>query len=82
MAKFRNVEFQMSRGNGYGQYIIEANYKGKDVVAHTTDSEAWDYINDDSNKKKHNDAKRHCYYKIVDAYNNMKDNFKLYIVWN
>lgn len=75
MAKFRKVEFNMSRGNGYGQYLIHAKYKGKDLVIHTTDSEAWDYINDDSNKKKHDDAKRHCYYKIVDAYNNMKDNY-------
>lgn len=73
MAKFRKVEFEMYRCNGYGQYIIKANYKGKDVVAHTTDSEAWDYLNDDSNKKKHGDAKRHCYYKIVNAYNNMMD---------
>ena len=68
MAKFRNVEFQMYRGNSYGQYIIKANYKGKDVVAHTTDSEAWDYFNDDSDKEKHLNAKRHCYYKIVDTY--------------
>ena len=68
MAKFRNVEFQMYRGKGYGQYIIKANYKGKDVVAHTTDSEAWDYLNDDSDKEKHLSAKRHCYYKIVDTY--------------
>lgn len=75
MAKFRKVEFNMSRGNGYGQYLIHAKYKGEDLVIHTTDSEAWDYINDDSNKKKHDDAKRHCYYKIVDAYNNMKDNY-------
>ena len=75
MAKFRKVEFNMSRGNGYGQYLIHAKYKGKDVVAHTTDSEAWDYLNDDSNREKHNDAKRHCYYKIVNAYNDMKENY-------
>lgn len=75
MAKFRKVKFYMSRGNGYGQYLIHAKYKGKDLVIPTTDSKAWDYINDDSNKEKHMNAKRHCYYKIVDAYNNMKDNY-------
>lgn len=69
MAKFRKVEFYMSRGNGYGQYLIHAKYKGKDLVIPTTDSEAWDYINDDSNKEKHMNAKRHCYYKIVNHYN-------------
>ena len=53
MAKFRNVNFTMEIGNGYGQYVIKATYKGKEIVAHTTDSEAWDYLNDDSDKEKH-----------------------------
>lgn len=68
MATFRKVKFTMNRGNGYGQYIIEARYRGKDIKAYTTDSEAWDWLNDDSNKEKHQDALRHCYYKIVQAY--------------
>lgn len=72
MAKFRKVEFQMTRGNGYGQYIISAHYRGKDIVAHTTDSEAWDWINDESNKEKHQDALRHCYYRIVGEYEKSK----------
>lgn len=72
MAKFRKVEFNMVRGNGYGQYIIVCeSYKGKSIKAHTTDSEAWDWINDDSNKEKHRDALRHCYYKITEAYQNL-----------
>lgn len=76
MAKFKKVEFTMARGNGYGQYkVIAENYRGKRVVAHTTDSEAWDYINDEGNtkeeKEKHRDALRHCYYKIVTAYENL-----------
>lgn len=66
--KFRNVAFTMTRGNGYGQYIIQATYRGQQVKVHTTDSEAWDYLDDESNKEKHNDARRHCYYKIVCAY--------------
>lgn len=70
MATFRKVNFTMRRGNGYGQYIIEAHYRGKDIKVHTTDSEAWDWINDDSNKEKHQEALRHCYYKIVEAYEN------------
>lgn len=71
MATFRKVKFEMARGNGYGQYYILATYKGKAIKVHTTDSEAWDYLNDDSNKEKHNDARRHCYTKIVEAYNNL-----------
>lgn len=68
MATYRNIEFNMARGNGYGQYYIHANYKGKDIKAHTTDSEAWDYLDDDSNKEKHREALQHCYFKIVSEY--------------
>jgi hypothetical protein len=66
--KFRKVNFSISRGNGYGQYIIEATYRGKQVKAHSTDSEAFDFIDDESNMEKHRDALRHCYSKIVSAY--------------
>lgn len=70
MATFRGVQMEISRGNGYGQYVITATYRGKQVTAHTTDSECFDYLNDDSNKAKHLEAKRHAYYKIVNAYKN------------
>ena len=71
MATFRKVNFEMRKGNGYGQYVIEARYRGQNIKVRPTDSEAWDWINDDSNKEKHNDARRHCYLKIVEAYNNL-----------
>ena len=70
MATFRKVEFNMIRGNWYGQYYIVSRYKGVDLKVHTTDSEAWDFINDDSNKEKHMAALRHCYAKIKEAYEN------------
>jgi hypothetical protein len=73
MATFKKVNLKIQRGSGYGQYIITATYKGKEVKAHTTDSEAYDWLNDDSNKEKHQDAKRHCYMKIVQAFDNMKE---------
>ena len=68
MATYRNIEFTMTRGGGYGQYYVHANYKGKNIKAHTTDSEAWDYLYDDSNKEKHREALQHCYFKIVAEY--------------
>jgi len=68
MAKFRKVEFDMCRGNGYGQYYITAKYKGKYIKVHTTNSEAYDWYNDDSNKEMHKDALRYCYSKIVNEY--------------
>ena len=70
MATFRKVEFNMIRGIGYGQYYIVSRYNGVDLKVHTTDSEAWDYINNDSNKEKHMEALRHCYMKIKQAYEN------------
>lgn len=77
MAKFRKVEFTMVRVNGYGQYkVIAENYKGKRIVANTTDSEVWDWLNDEGNTKEekdlHQQALRHCYYKIVSEYEKNK----------
>lgn len=66
---FRKVKFSICQASGYGHYIIEATYRGKKIKAHTNDSEAWDYIEDDSNKEKYNDARRHCYMRITQQYN-------------
>ena len=66
MAKFRKVEFTMTRANGYGQYYILSKYRGVDIKAYTTDSEAWDYLESECEKGK--DARRHCYYKIKNKY--------------
>lgn len=71
MATFRKVNFEISKGNGYGQYFISGTYKGKAITAHTTDSEAYDYLNDADNKVKQLEARKHCYMKIIQAYNNL-----------
>lgn len=72
MQKFRKVEMEMRRGNGYGQYYITAHYRGVDIKAHTTDSEAWDWFNNEGStkeeKEKHREAMRHCYGRIVAEY--------------
>jgi len=68
MAKFRKVELRISRATGYGQYYLIANYKGKQIEVHTTDSECFDWLNDDSNKEKHLEAKQYAYRTIVNAY--------------
>ena len=69
--QFKQMRFTMERANGYGQYYIEAYYRGKIIKAHTTDSEAWDWLDDDSNKEKQLAARRHCYNKIRTAYNGL-----------
>jgi len=68
MSKFRKINLSISKGNGYGQYIVSAKYRGKNINAHTTDSEAFDYLENPDNKEKHLEAKRHCYYKIVSEF--------------
>lgn len=70
MAQFRKVKFEMGRGNGYGQYFIIGTYKGKEISVHTTNSEAFDWINDDSNKEMNLSAKRFCYNQIIYAAKN------------
>lgn len=71
MATFRKVNLEIKKASGYGQYYILATYKGKDIEVQTTDSECYDWLDDDSNKEKHQAAKRHAYNKVVDAYNNL-----------
>ena len=41
---------------------------GRDVVVYTTDSECFDWLNDDSNKEKHLQVKRHAYSKVVEQF--------------
>ena len=67
MATFRKVQLLIVRGNGYGQYIVIGNYKGKEIKVHTTNSECYDWLNDDSNKKKHQEAKRYAYNAVINA---------------
>lgn len=68
---FENVEFEMIQGDGYYNYCIIARYRGKDIKVHTSDSKVWDYVDDDSNEEKYNEARRYCYNKIVEAYRNL-----------
>ena len=71
MAKFRKINLEICRNKGYGQYTIKAAYKGKDIEVHSTDSETYDWLNDNSNKSKHSQAKRACYCAIVARYNHL-----------
>lgn len=65
--RFNKVSFTMT-SLGRGQYRIEAEYKGRYVATHSTDSEAYDYLDDDSDPQMHKDALRHCYRKIREEY--------------
>ena len=68
MAKYRNVEFTVSKGSGYSQYIIEATYKGVEITVTTNNSQMWDFLEDDSNPKKRQEALRYCHGRIMREY--------------
>ena len=70
---FRRVEFTMEHAGSYGHYYINANYRGKEIRVTTTDSEAWDWLDDDSEKEKHQAARRHCYRKIVKEWEHLRE---------
>lgn len=46
----------IKRGKGYGQYVVTGTINGVEVSAHTTNSEAFDWFDDDSNFEKHVEA--------------------------
>jgi hypothetical protein len=69
-ATFNRVTLSMSRTSSYGHYTISATYRGKQIKAYTTDSEAWDWLDDDSDKELNREAKNHCYNKIKSTYEN------------
>jgi hypothetical protein len=71
MANFRKVEIEIKRKSGYGQYEVSALYKGKIVKAHTTDSEMFDWLEDDSDKVKHLEAKQRAYSLIRRTFENI-----------
>lgn len=70
MAKFRKIELEIRKLSGYGNYIVSAKYRGKQIQAITHDSECYDWLEDESNKEKHKQAKRAAYSLIVSKFNN------------
>ena len=65
---YRNVIFFIEMIS-YGYYVISSDYKGKRVKVETHDSTLYDWVDDDSNKEKHQDALCGCYELIRQEYN-------------
>lgn len=65
---YNGAEFSINRAGGYGQYVIEATYKGVELSIHSTNSEAFDWIDDDSNTEKQEEAINYCFREIKSAY--------------
>lgn len=58
---FRGVRFVMEKTDHTGWYFITSCYHRTYVRVVTDNSYAWDWIDDDSDKSKHVNAKRYCY---------------------
>lgn len=52
-----NNEVITIEATGYGQYTL----RGLGISAHCTDSEMWDWCDDDENEEKHLNAKQAAY---------------------
>lgn len=64
-------DLTMGRGNGYGQYYVTAIVNGERIKAHTTNSEAWDWFDDDSDEEKHIEAQEYCHDLAVRTWENL-----------
>ena len=64
------TEVSIKRLSGYGQYLVSGYVNGTLVTAHTNNSEAFDWLNDDSNEEKHIKAIDYCFSLIKRTYEN------------
>jgi len=67
----KTTEITIKRASGYGQYIITGLVNGVEVTARTTDSEAFDYLNDEEYPEKQKAAIEHCTWKLEQAFENL-----------
>ena len=67
----KTTEITIKRASGYGQYIITGLVNGVEVSARTTDSEAFDYLNDEDYPEKQDAAIEHCTWKLEQAFENI-----------
>ncbi len=67
----KTTEIKIERTRSYGHYRITGIVNGIEVSAITTDSEAFDYLNDEDNEYKSAMALAHCECKLIQAYENL-----------
>jgi hypothetical protein len=65
------TEITIRRTSSYGRYTINGVVNGVEVTAITTDSEAFDYLNDKDYPEKQEQAIEHCTCKLVNAFENL-----------
>lgn len=67
----KKTEIKIERTRSYGHYKVTGIVNGIEVSAITTDSQAFDYLNDENNEEKREKALLHCITKLELAYENL-----------
>lgn len=70
---FRNVKFTIRPLAMHGWYVINATYKGMKVRVKTSNSEIYDYVDNDSDRAMRDYARRNCYVLISMEYKHRKE---------
>lgn len=65
------TEITIKRTSSYGHYRVTGVVEGTEVSCITTDSEAFDYLNDDENSDKQAAAQAHCEMILELTYENL-----------
>lgn len=71
---FRKVKFTMKMV-GYGRYELQSLYKGVPITLHLSDSQIFDWIDDDSDQLRYDAARKTCYRMIVQRYEDLMGDF-------
>ena len=67
----KTTEIRIERTKSYGHYRVTGTINGTEVSCITTDSEAFDYLNDDENSDKQAAAQAHCELLLTLTYENL-----------
>lgn len=65
------TEIKIERTKSYGHYRVTGVVEGTEVSCITTDSEAFDYLNDDDYPEKQAAAQAHCEMILELTYENL-----------
>lgn len=65
------LDIQIKRTSSYGRYIVTGTINGIELTAATTDSEAFDYLNDDDYPEKQAKAIAHCEFLLTEKYDQL-----------
>jgi hypothetical protein len=65
------TEIRIERTSSYGHYRVTGVVEGREVSCITTNSEAFDYLNDDEDAEKQAEAQAHCQMILELTYENL-----------